>query len=236
MSTYYQPVRKGNLLNKYETILLGIVFTLIIAGVIASFIDMHWFEDVYTHEDGFIENFTVFPLSIALVLALSYLFKLGRYRSWMFIASMLFAAVFSLFVAGEEVSWGQRIFHVESSDFFKQNNAQEETNLHNLVVGGKKVNKIVFSLLLGIAVATYLLILPVLYSFNLKVKRFIDWAGIPVPHRNHIFAAILLGILISIIQTAKNAELLEMGITSIFLLILAFPENAHVFRVRGRLN
>jgi hypothetical protein len=197
---------------------------------------MHWFEDVYTHEDGFVEDFTVFPLSIAVIVALRYLLKLSRYRSWVFALCMFFAALFSFFVAGEEISWGQRIFRIESSEFFKQNNAQEETNLHNLVVGGQKVNKIVFSLLLGIVVASYLLVLPVLYSFNLKVKRFIDWAGIPIPHRNHIFAAILLGILIGIIQSPKNAELLEMGISSIFLLILAYPQNAHVFRVRGRLN
>lgn len=38
-----------------------------------------------------------------------------------------------LFIIGmEEVSWLQRVLEVESSAFFLENNAQQETNLHNL--------------------------------------------------------------------------------------------------------
>jgi hypothetical protein len=35
-------------------------------------------------------------------------------------------------MAGEELSWGQRIFGWSTPDFFIENNAQHETNLHNL--------------------------------------------------------------------------------------------------------
>ena len=41
--------------------------------------------------------------------------------------------IFVLIVmAGEELSWGQRIIHWSTPDFFIKNNSQHETNLHNL--------------------------------------------------------------------------------------------------------
>ncbi|MCZ7674723.1 MAG: hypothetical protein M5U35_00845 [Roseovarius sp.] len=46
----------------------------------------------------------------------------------------VYAIVF-FFGAGEEMSWGQRIFGWESGEYFQQHNFQGETNLHNLVVG-----------------------------------------------------------------------------------------------------
>lgn len=221
------PPRK---INAVEIILLSIVFILVIAGIVICRVDKQWFEDVYTHEDGFVENFTVFPLSIALVVSLTYIIKLGAKRSWMFILCMLFAAVFSVFVAGEEISWGQRLFHVQSSEFFKEHNAQGETNLHNMVVDGQKVNKIIFTWLLSLLIAFYLLLLPYLYAKKAAVKRFIDWAGIPIPHRVQIIASLALFICIALIPSSKGSELLEAGITSIFLLILLYPQNVAVFR------
>lgn len=41
-------------------------------------------------------------------------------------------ALFCLFVAGEEISWGQRLFGYYPTEFFLENNFQQETNLHNL--------------------------------------------------------------------------------------------------------
>jgi hypothetical protein len=37
-----------------------------------------------------------------------------------------------LFVAGEEISWGQRIFNLQTPAFFQDKNIQGELNLHNL--------------------------------------------------------------------------------------------------------
>ena len=41
-------------------------------------------------------------------------------------------ALFCLFVAGEEFSWGQRLFGYGSPEYFLANNYQQELNLHNL--------------------------------------------------------------------------------------------------------
>jgi hypothetical protein len=36
-------------------------------------------------------------------------------------------------IAGEEISWGQRIFQVQSPEFFLQYNEQQELNIHNFL-------------------------------------------------------------------------------------------------------
>lgn len=43
----------------------------------------------------------------------------------------LLVAMFCLFVAGEEISWGQRLVGYVPPDLFLENNFQQETNLHN---------------------------------------------------------------------------------------------------------
>jgi hypothetical protein len=42
-------------------------------------------------------------------------------------------ALFCLFVAGEEISWGQRLFGFRPPNYFLEQNYQQEANLHNLL-------------------------------------------------------------------------------------------------------
>lgn len=229
LSTALVP-KIGRKVHPGEITVLIVMFGFLLFGLATSFINKKWFEDVYTSEDSLVEYATVLPLIAALFVAISYMLKLMARRSWMFLVCMLFAAVFSIFVAGEEISWGQRLFHIESSAYFKEHNAQQETNLHNMIIDGEKVNKIIFTWLLGLIVGFYLLLLPYLYQVKPKVAQFINWAGIPIPHRVQIIAVIALAVVVGIIPSAKGSELLELGISSVFLLILLYPENVRVFR------
>lgn len=43
-------------------------------------------------------------------------------------------ALFCLFVAGEEISWGQRLFGFKPPDAFLERNYQQELNLHNVLM------------------------------------------------------------------------------------------------------
>src|SRR5690606_35883388 len=119
------------------------------------------------------------------VLSLYHLIKLWHTKKiWWKLGTFLFVVLF-LFAAGEEISWGQRIFGVESSEFFIENNAQGETNLHNLVVGEKKINKIIFSQLLFLVMFIYLIITPILFR---KYKWFKDLANnfaVPIVKWHH---------------------------------------------------
>ena len=72
--------------------------------------------------------FDIISLSIFAFLAV----KFAKLKSWlpMLVACLL---VFVLFVmAMEEISWGQRIFQWQTSEYFLENSIQGETNLHNL--------------------------------------------------------------------------------------------------------
>src|SRR5690606_13912445 len=119
----------------------------------------NWFENIYAVEDGFVENWTLVPLLIAALSAIIRAVKLYRTKNKSFIATLALIAIFSIFIAGEEISWGRRIFNVESSEFFQKHNAQGETNLHNMVVGTTKINKLIFSQLMVVSISFYLLIL-----------------------------------------------------------------------------
>jgi hypothetical protein len=47
-------------------------------------------------------------------------------------AAALAVSLFCVFVAGEEISWGQRLIGLRAPVYFLAQNAQQETNLHNL--------------------------------------------------------------------------------------------------------
>lgn len=69
----------------------------------------------------------------------------------------LLVGIFCLFVAGEEISWGQRLLGFTPPGSFLEHNAQQEANLHNLagVIGKPKWA-------LAVALAGYGLLLPAL--------------------------------------------------------------------------
>jgi hypothetical protein len=83
-------------------------------------------------EDEFLEWATVFAFAVAaVVLALA---AVRQWRSkgvppW-FLAGV---ALFCVFVAGEEISWGQRVLGYRPPVYFLQENFQQELNIHNVV-------------------------------------------------------------------------------------------------------
>jgi hypothetical protein len=87
---------------------------------------------VINREDYIIEWLTVVFLVLAAVMAFIHFLK-ARTRSdhygWFFV---IFAVV-CIFFAIEEISWGQRIFGLEVSEFFLNNSDQPEINLHNVI-------------------------------------------------------------------------------------------------------
>lgn len=80
-----------------------------------------------TVEDGFYESLTAW-FFLAAGLVFLYGFFKGTNRNVFF---LLFAVAF-IFAAGEEISWGQRIFHFATPAALEANNAQGEFNFHNL--------------------------------------------------------------------------------------------------------
>src|SRR5690606_17881918 len=168
-------------LSLLEILLLIFTATMVASGVVIANLDMQWFDAASVVEGGFVENWAVVPLLIGAAYATCVYRTQRQDAGWRLKLMVGMIALFSLFVAGEEISWGQRLLGHESSAFFREHNAQGETNLHNMVVGGKKINKIVFSQLLVGAVGCYLFVLPFFYRKHREVRRAVDAWGIPVP-------------------------------------------------------
>lgn len=109
---------------------------------------------------------------------------------WLFLAAGLFGlraslpdrrwfdilvALFCLFVAFEEFSWGQRLLGYGSPEYFLANNYQQEMNLHNLpgaVVRPKWI--------LILALAGFGILLPLLARFA-PARRLLDYARATAP-------------------------------------------------------
>lgn len=83
-------------------------------------------------EDGPIENLSALLLIVASIVWVSYSAIQAKNRSWGNLTISLIIAIIFFIIGMEEVSWGQRIFDIESSEFFLNNNWQNEMNLHNL--------------------------------------------------------------------------------------------------------
>ena len=213
-----------------ERVIFSIVFLIIVIGVILSRVDLPFFEGSYVREDGFIEWLTIVALSSGAFLCFYRTFKLKSQRSLMFLLGMVLMGLVFIFGVGEEISWGQRILNIESSEFFMKHNAQREINIHNLIVNGKKINKIIFGTLLGVCIGAYFLILPIFYRKIDGIKQFVNRFAIPVPRVFHIISYIILIILVSIVNSSKKGELLEFGGCWILLLMIFNPYNREIFK------
>lgn len=210
-------------ITKIEYFIFAILLAFTGYGLYLAYTDMDAFL-LFTQEDGTVENLTSLFLFGASMVSLYRIFeyrKTGKPALWIFTAAML--AFLFFFAAGEEISWGQRIFRIQSSEFFLEHNKQAETNLHNLVVGETSINKLIFSQLLVVVLIVYFLVMrflvkKVAFIRNLELKF-----NVPLPRLQHAAMMILVSALLALIHNSKNAELLEMSFAFIFFLIFLNP-------------
>jgi len=104
------------------------VFFLLFAVEFLFGIDDDFYRQV-TKEDGIIENETALAYFISFIfsLAIATFFKERK----IFLVLFLILAFGFLFIALEEISWGQRIFNFKTPEWFPEN-LQGEANIHNL--------------------------------------------------------------------------------------------------------
>ena len=215
-------------LNFPEKIILIIVLLVLVTGFTLFYTDLSSFE-WFVKEDSLVEWLTVSGLLLGSVICFARFFTLFNKKGWWFL-TVNFALGLLLFIAaGEEISWGQRILEIESSDYFQKNNAQGETNLHNLVVNGVKINKLIFTTVLGSALIIYLILLPILYHKKRGIKILVDKSGIPVPRLYQIIGFVIVSGITVLLPHEKNPELLECGAALLFFLIILYPENRDSF-------
>jgi len=220
-----------NQMHKVEKIAYPLIALYVLVGAVVALLDPVTFTKVLAREDGVFEWLTVLALSMSFVMCVHRVMVLRSAKNAAFIGVWCFLAVVCFFGAGEEISWGQRIFNIESSEWFKQNNAQSETNLHNLVVEGKKVNKIIFSMVLGLALLTYLFVFTTLYRRSEKFKQLCDYMGVPIAHWHQVIAWVAVALVVEglIKHVSRSSELFESAVAFVFFINLYVPFNKQLF-------
>lgn len=147
-------------------------------------------------EDGPIENLgaAMFFLAFCLFLA-AYLSSsgfgnhFGRFTTVRNLFYLLLALLF-LICAGEEISWGQRIFDWETPQVLLELNAQGETNLHNITIfhyqnpdGSRKsfaAMLLNMNRLFSIFWLSYCVIVPLINRYSSRARWFFDRIGLPI--------------------------------------------------------
>lgn len=89
------------------------------------------YYDWLSDEDRLVENLTALSLFLSGVLFFLSAFKSGGLPIGLKVALFFIGLIFIL-GAGEEISWGQRIFNFETPEGLKKINDQNETNIHNI--------------------------------------------------------------------------------------------------------
>ena len=216
-------------LTRTDIIAYLFLFLVFGIGIYYANTNLQYFDEFYTKEDGFAEYGTAFLLFCSSVLLISRFIKLQKYKKNLWKLGILAIALVFIFGAGEEISWGQRIFNIESSEFFKENNAQAETNLHNLVVDGKKVNKIIFCQLLTAILVIYLIITPFLYRKFEGIKKLANLFAVPIVQWHQTIAFLICTGLLIFMGSDRKWELYELAFGVIFFLIFLNPLNKSIY-------
>ncbi len=210
---------------KLDRAILAAIALVIVISVVVHLWDKTYFAAVYAFEDGLVEYGTAFGLLLCSFVLVGNAIKLGR-RSMMLAASCTaFYALLFFMGAGEEVSWGQRIFGWESGEFFMENNKQLETNFHNLVVGELHLAKTLFGSVLTTVIMLYLVVLPLLYPRVGWIKRVADRFAIPVPGLRHTAFALVASLVITMMDQNRKWEVYELIFSLIMLSIFLLPQN-----------
>ena len=99
--------------------------------VVAARLDLSLFKFI-TYEDRLLEwsQFAVYAATVPIALAVA--LRLRRDGDRLGAGVFLLLAVGAFFVAGEEISWGQRVFGVETPEDLEALNRQGEIGAHNV--------------------------------------------------------------------------------------------------------
>jgi len=135
------------------------------------------------YESGFYEVSGAIFFLLSSIVFLIIFFK-NRNIFFLFLGMLVLIAFF------EEISWGQRIFQIETPSYLKEINAQGEINLHNLQIfhginkdGSTKSglsNMITAERLFNLIWFMAFILLPFLYKYNKKIKKQLEKIKFPI--------------------------------------------------------
>ena len=116
---------------------IAIVFYFVV-GYMTLALGNTWAARLYP-EDHYFENMGAISLFVASAISLYLFFQVMKTRKvtkmhWIKQCVYLGFALLYFFGAGEEISWGQRIFHFQEPPQMAEQNVQGEFNIHDLAI------------------------------------------------------------------------------------------------------
>lgn len=210
-----------------ERIIKVVLYVVLAASVLAG--STFFYAEAFYHkmvaEDSPFEYATAFVLLAISVLFLLRLIKIGKVKNGYWIALSILIVIGTFFGFGEELSWGQRIFSIESGEFFLEQNRQAETNLHNLEVNGVNINKLIFSQLMVLVFGFYFVFAQLFYrKFNF-FTRLVDLFGLQIPRIKHTILMLACTGFVLTVPDLRIWELWEAIFVTLLLLVFIEPYN-----------
>jgi len=129
--TLYGNATKDKYYRVLRIISITVFPVLLVAILITRKIDPDYYYYI-NKEDKLVEWLTFSALLIAGILSIIFASRNRKHQNHYYIFFIIFGIV-SIVLAMEEISWGQRIFELESGKFFLENSDQQEINAHNVV-------------------------------------------------------------------------------------------------------
>lgn len=212
----------------YAMILLTIVIGTILAQSAPDIL-----ESYYLVEDGILEWLTVALLLFLAGICIHRALRLRSVRPTLYPVALAVLASAFIFVAGEEISWGQRILSIETPHWLEKHNQQREITVHNLVVGDVSINHLVFGQLLTVSLVLYMFVLPWIADRSLRANRLVERLGLPLPTRLQALVFFPAAFLPELLVDSPQAdEMVETCALLMFAAIFLYPKNAYIHERR----
>ncbi|MEM7462611.1 MAG: hypothetical protein AAF362_08000 [Pseudomonadota bacterium] len=161
-------------------------------------------------EDGLYEGLAAIACGLTALFLVYKAFYLGQ-SGKLVLFWTLFLAFSLFFIGGEEISWGQRLIGFDTPQIIRENNFQEEFNLHNSTLIQSSNNAL--SVILTQLLVAYLLVFPLVVHAFPTARSITDYIRIPVPP-------------LAVALVAITAKLIS---TQTYRLIYGTTETADVF-------
>ena len=192
-----------------------VLFPAIVAGLaMLLVIDRAAYLEVLK-EDHPVEWLTAAFDALAGVVALHLAFTAPVRRRWW--AAL---ALFCFFVALEEISWGQRVLHLASPDFFARHSDQSEINVHNVA---QQWSGLTSKLIGGIVLFAYGVALPIAARMRATRDR-VARLPVVVPPASLVGGFLLASLLMFDKPTTNEEEIAELLFALCFVFLTAFGE------------
>lgn len=219
----FSSMDKKKFITGTEIVIGAALLIFITYGIyLRYFVGSEAFQE-YAREDGPVECTTAFFLFFSSLVCVYRLFQYRKMKKRLWLLTWVVLAILFFFGAGDEISWGQRIFGIESGDFFLKHNKQAETNLHNLVIKGHSLNVIIFSRLLFAVLIIYFFLSRLMVWKIPFIRNLVYKFQVPLPKMQHIIIMAVATVMVLSIQLIRDSELHELTFALVFFLIFINP-------------